>query len=385
MRVVYWGTYDTGKPRTRILLRGLRENGVEVTEIHADVWSGVEDKSGVTGSQRLRLLLRWLCAYPALVLRYLRAPRHDAVVVGYLGQVDVLVLWVFAQLRGVPVVWDAFLSLHDTVVEDRRLVSARQPVAWLLFALEWLACRAASRILLDTRAHADHFAAKFRVSPERFVVAFVGVEPETFPRCTEGGSRRAPDAPLMVLFYGQFIPLHGIETIVRAAQMTTQEKIDWVLIGHGQEEDRIRALIETGPPLRLRWIPWVDYGDLNGWIRRADVCLGIFGDSGKAGRVIPNKAFQILASGASLVTRDSPAIRELLSPDTQGVGLVPPADPAALAEAVRACQQAIEAGHKPIVPAGLRERMLPAAVSQGLCDTLFSWAARRSRSLQSSF
>lgn len=35
-RVVFWGTYDLSKPRTRILRAGLQELGVEVIEIHAN-------------------------------------------------------------------------------------------------------------------------------------------------------------------------------------------------------------------------------------------------------------------------------------------------------------------------------------------------------------
>lgn len=364
MRIVYWGTYDLGKPRNRILLRGLRENDVEVIEIHADVWSGIEDKSGLAGGRRrLGLLLRWLFRYPLLVARYLCAPRHDAVMVGYLGQIDVLVLWPFARLRGVPIVWDAFLSLYDTMVADRRMLSPRHPAARGLFALEWLACRVVHRIILDTQAHAEYFAAKFGIAPERFAVAFVGVEPEAFPPRPSSDPHRDPGAPLTVLFYGQFIPLHGIETILRAAQMTAGDAIDWVLVGRGQEEARIRAMIDSGPDARLRWVPWVPYAELKDWIHRADVCLGIFGDSDKAARVIPNKVFQILATGTPLITRDSPAIRELLSPDTDGVWLIPPADPAALAMAVRDQLRATEEGHRPTVSADLRARILPQAVT----------------------
>ena len=364
MRIVYWGTYDLGKPRNRILLRGLRENDVEVIEIHADVWSGIEDKSGLAGGRRrLGLLLRWLFRYPLLVARYLCAPRHDAVMVGYLGQIDVLVLWPFARLRGVPIVWDAFLSLYDTMVADRRMLSPRHPAARGLFALEWLACRVVDRIILDTQAHAEYFAAKFGIAPERLAVAFVGVEPEAFPPRPSSDPHRDPGAPLTVLFYGQFIPLHGIETILRAAQMTAGDAIDWVLVGRGQEEARIRAMIDSGPDARLRWVPWVPYAELKDWIHRADVCLGIFGDSDKAARVIPNKVFQILATGTPLITRDSPAIRELLSPDTDGVWLIPPADPAALAMAVRDQLRATEEGHRPTVSADLRARILPQAVT----------------------
>ena len=41
-RLVFWGTYDLGKPRVRILLRGLRENGVDIIECHEPVWAGIE-------------------------------------------------------------------------------------------------------------------------------------------------------------------------------------------------------------------------------------------------------------------------------------------------------------------------------------------------------
>lgn len=334
MRIVCWGTYDLGKPRNRILLRGLREAGADVQEIHADVWGGVEDKGDIAGTGRkLMRVLKWLAAYPGLLRRYMRTAPHDAVLVGYMGQLDVLVLWPFAKLRGVPVVWDVFLSLYNTVVEDRRIVGWRNPVAWLLFAWEWLACRAASQLTMDTRAHADYLARLYGLAPGRVGAVFVGVEPEAFPPCTP---KTTPDSgkEINVLFYGQFIPLHGIETIVRAAQAAVGETIRWTLIGRGQEAGRIRRLLAEAPA-NVEWIEWVDYEALRDHIARADVCLGIFGDTDKAARVIPNKVFQILSSGKPLITRDSPAIRELLSPDMAGVYLVPPADPEALLGAVR--------------------------------------------------
>ena len=67
LRVIAWGTYDLGKPRVRILLRGLRENGVEVLECHRDVWQGVEDKSQVAGWRRkARFIGKWLILQSSL-------------------------------------------------------------------------------------------------------------------------------------------------------------------------------------------------------------------------------------------------------------------------------------------------------------------------------
>jgi glycosyltransferase involved in cell wall biosynthesis len=367
MRAVFWGTFDLGKPRNRILLRGLRSlraTGAEVVVCHREVWGGVEDKSRLSGLRLLGFLLRWLLAYPGLIARYLRLPRHDAVLVGYLGQLDVLVLWPFARLRGVPVVWDAFLSLHDTVVEDRKLVPARHPLARLLFAWEWLACRAAARVILDTRAHAEHFARTFRLPPERVGAVFVGAEPEAFPP----KPIEARDGAVRVLFYGQLIPLHGVETILRAARAARDEGFEWTLIGQGQEEDLVRRMLAEEPLERLRWIPWVPYEDLARWIHDADICLGIFGgigDSGKAARVIPNKVFQAVSAGRPLVTRDSPAVRELLA-EGPGVYLVPPADPDSLLEALRRFRAERQTLAGTDLHAAARERILPRAIGREL-------------------
>lgn len=368
MHVVIWGTYDLGKPRNRILLRGLRENGVKVVECHAEVWSNIEDKSEIKGlTAWARLLLRWFLSYPGLIARYLREPGHDAVVIGYLGLIDVLVIWPFARLRGVPIVWDAFLSLYDTVIHDRKLIGVGQPVAWVLFALEWLACRAANLVILDTRAHGEYFAKTFRIAPHRLATIPVGVEPEHFPPRQLEDLAAPLDRPIKVLFYGQFIPLHGIDTILEAARLAKDEAIDWVIVGRGQEAERIRALLAAAPLPRLTWVSWVDYRELKEWIYRADICLGIFGDTDKAARVIPNKVYQVLSAGVPLITRDSPAIREILDPETPGLRLVPPADPEALLSAVRDLAGETRAErHREALYTNLRENISPRAIGLSL-------------------
>jgi glycosyltransferase involved in cell wall biosynthesis len=334
--VVFWGTYDTGNPRVRLLIDGARAAGLEVVECHGAVWEGVTDKSQLKGLvAKLRRLVRWLGLYPSLIWRYWFLPRHDAVIVAYLGQLDVLVLRPFAWLRGVPVLWDAFLSLYDTAVEDRRLVSQRSLAGRALFALEWCACRAATKLFLDTRAHATYFERTFGLAVGSVERVWVGAETQVF-QPSEREVPRKGDSPFTALFYGQFTPLHGLETIVRAAAMVEKSGVEvrWVLVGRGQEEKRIEALIRELDVQSIERVAWVEYPKLIDWINRADVCLGIFGTSGKASRVIPNKVFQILAAGRPLITADTPAIRELLDEGPM-VRLVPAGDPERLAAAVR--------------------------------------------------
>ena len=329
MRVVAWGTYDTGKPRVRILLRGLAENQINVVQCHKNVWGDIEDKSQIKGwANKLGKLLKWIASYPHLLWRYLKEPKHDVVLISYMGQLDILFIWLFAKWRKTPIVWDAFLSLYNTVVEDRKLISPHNPLAWGLYVWEWLACRAADIIILDTEEHGDYFVNKFNIKKDKVKCIFVGVETEMFPSQQQAQNLR--NSTPTILFYGQFIPLHGIETIIKAARLAKNDNIKWNIVGSGQEQDRIQTLIEEEPLHQLDWIPWIEYHDLIKKIHEADICLGIFGATEKAARVIPNKVFQLISAGVPIITMDSPAVREIFDETSIGVKLVEPANPLAL-------------------------------------------------------
>src|SRR5207237_2383446 len=105
--------------------------------------------------------------------------------------------------------------------------------------------------------------------------------------------------------------------------------ISFRIVGSGQLE----PLLDDRPP-NVEHVPWIDYELLPAAIHGAGCALGIFGMSGKTQRVIPNKVFQALACAAPVITADTPAARELLRAGESAL-LVPAADPAELAAAVR--------------------------------------------------
>ena len=89
--------------------------------------------------------------------------------------------------------------------------------------------------------------------------------------------------------------------------------------------------------------PWCPYEQLAGRIGRADILLGVFGESEKAGRVIPNKAYQALACGRPLVTRESLAYPQPLRKAGQsGITFISSGSPEVLAQAVHALLDDIE-------------------------------------------
>ncbi len=330
--LLVWGTYDISKPNVRMLLRGIREVGLAVVEVHADIWAGVRDKGTLTTGEQLRAAWRWVTAMPGLVRAYLRAPAHAAVLVPYPGVFDLLVLAPFARWRRDPIIWQVFISPWDTAVNDRRMLSPWNPVAIALYACEWLAARLAARLFIDTAAHARRIEGILGLEGGRVGHVPLGTDPERFPPRPGPPTVRSP---LRVFFYGQYIPLHGMESIVRAAARLEQRgvAVEWELAGTGQESARITALIAGLGVRSVRQVGWVDPAGIPARIRQADVGLGIFGTSAKALTVVPNKAYEIAATQTPLISGDTPALAEF-APAHPWVVRVPPGDADALANAV---------------------------------------------------
>jgi glycosyltransferase involved in cell wall biosynthesis len=84
---------------------------------------------------------------------------------------------------------------------------------------------------------------------------------------------------------------------------------------------------------RIEFVGLVSPPELRRLICDSDICLGIFGTSPKARRVIPNKVFDALACRRPVITADTPAVRECLS-DGETAKLCPAGDAVALADAI---------------------------------------------------
>ncbi len=314
MRVLYFGTYDRAYPRNAQVISALRDAGVDVVEQHRPVWERRHNwKVG------LRQMMRVAGAEHSL--RQARDADRDAeaLIVGYPGHFDLPAAKRVA--RGRPVIFNPLVSLYDTVVDDRGRFGRGSPAAEVVRFVDRRAFRRADVVVADTAAHADFFCRAFDLDAARVTVCLVGAEDRLFRPGWQ------PERPFHALFVGKLIPLHGLETILAAAELAPE--IPFRVVGSGQLED---LLAER--PANVAWTPWVEYDDLPAELQSAGCALGIFGTGDKASRVIPNKAFQAIACATPLVTADTPAARELLADDRDAL-LVPAGDPAALATAVR--------------------------------------------------
>jgi glycosyltransferase involved in cell wall biosynthesis len=342
VRALYFGTYDREYPRNAQVISALRLAGVDVREHHVGVWEGRRHswRAGAGVAAELAVAEARLLRRPA--------GDFDVVIVGYPGHLDLPAARRAAAGR--PVVFNPLVSLFDTFVGDRGRFHAGSAAARVLRGIDVRALRSATLVVADTEAHADYLAELGAIPRDRLAVCFVGAEDRVFTAGWAGGE------PFEALFVGKLIPLHGIETVLAAARLAPD--IRFRIVGSGQLEESLR----DRPPNVTR-VPWLPYRELPAALHRAGCALGIFGTSGKATRVIPNKVFQALACGTPVITADTPAAGELLA-DEKSALLVPPGDAHALAAAVTrlaeddACASRIASGGLDAYRAGASEQVL---------------------------
>ena len=313
------------------LLAGLEDKPVKIIDLTIPVWKAEQNKATLGVLTIFLRMLYLLFAYVILAFRYLFAPKHDMVLVPYMGQIDLLVIKPLAWFRRKPVMWDVYISLYDTLVFDRKSISKLNPISKLIYYLEWLDFKLADIAIADTEPHARYMKELFKLKKEPSVVHIGANSKEFYPLNKES---KIPVDKFSVLFYGNLSPMHGVETIVRAAALLADKtEIEFMIIGEGQSSKPVDDLIAEKRLKNITRKSYVQYADLNKVINDSDIGLGVFADNPKGNKVVPNKVYQMLAAGSRIITADTIGIQEVLG-NNQLVKVVPFEDGRALANAI---------------------------------------------------
>jgi glycosyltransferase involved in cell wall biosynthesis len=293
MKVCYFGNYKPDYSRNLVLIKGLRENGIKVIECN---------------NRSKGLLKFW-----RLFLKHLKIRnKYDVMIVGFPGQTAVLLAKILTRKK---IIFDAFVSLYDSNVFDRQIYSAESFRAKYYWFLDWFTCRLADKILLDTNEQIKYFISEFKIKQEKFSRLFVGADDNLMkPReiLSNNNLPAKPSGKILVFFYGNYIPLQGAKYIIESANILKEENFHFNLLGSGQDYQGAIELAREFGLKNITFLPRVSYEKLSLYINQADICLGIFGQTPKTQRVIPNKVFDYLACAKPFITAETPAIKELL-------------------------------------------------------------------------
>ncbi|MGB5793345.1 glycosyltransferase [Poseidonibacter sp.] len=234
---------------------------------------------------------------------------------------DIYILMPFSKnqffknfLKRDRIINDFFISNYDTYVYDRKKITNKNPRAWWKYFQDLINFKFSKYILSDTNEHFKYWESLFgKFTGEHFVFPVLADKEIYFPSTVKVKNKK-----IKILFYGSFIPLHGIDIILNAFSLMEKNGIEFEakIIGKGQMYSKMKDLFIK---LDLKQVVMngeiINEKELGEVIREHDVILGIFGDSIKAKSVVPNKVYQALASKKIIVTMESLAINEFFTKD----------------------------------------------------------------------
>jgi len=284
MKILITGNYDPTYNRTHILLKGLRKNSqVELVE------------------------------YPLLSLKKFDKKelkrKCDEVDFIYLPPFTHQSVKYIKKLSKTPIIFDPLISKYLTKVFDYQQISKYSPRAYKNYLKDKTPLHKCDVVIADTQEHKNYFSTQFKINPDKIFILPIGADTSHFQYVDK------KEKPIFqVGFYGGFIPLQGVTQIIEVAEILHNEKnIRFSLIGTGFELEKIKKLVLLKKLKNVDFLGWSTYEELPSKINDFDICLGIFGDTPKADIVIPNKIYHYAALKKCIITKETPAIKEVFT------------------------------------------------------------------------
>ncbi len=332
--ICFFGTYESSFPRTITLKEACRQLNIKVLECHAPFWELKREKVEYFSQKSIiKTIFQLILIYSRLAFRYMRLEDHDAVIVGYNGYFDMPLAKLLAKTRRKVLIYTPVFPLYETSVEDRGYINKDSKKSKAIHLIDEISCRLADLIIIETETYLNYYSKEFKIPKDKYFQIPLGAdEINYFPRGEN--SPRNDSNTFRVLFYGKFIPLQGIPYITKAAKLLEGDgDIKFEIIGSGQLSKNIKNLAQELNIKNVSFIEWINYRKIPDYIQRADICLGIFGNTPKARRGIPIKVYEALSMKKPVITGDSPAAREVFDHKVNSI-LCEMANPKALAESI---------------------------------------------------
>ena len=235
---------------------------------------------------------------------------YDVVFIGFMAQM--IVPFFHHKFKNRVVITDFFISMYDTLVDDRKKFSAK------------------SLVVADTMAHAKYFLEEFKANESKFVILYLKANEEIyFPH--EVLPPKELQGKFIVLYFGSILPVQGVDVVLECIrEMENDPRIHFLVIGP------INNKIPRPKTSNVTYIDWLPQEKLSDCIAYADLCLGghFSNTVGKAQRTIPGKVFIYKALRKKVILGDSSANRELFDAGEDSI-YVERGNPEALAEAIK--------------------------------------------------
>ncbi len=241
--------------------------------------------------------------------------KYDEVFVGFAPQLVIpLFCGKFRRYRkaGGNVTIDFFISVYDTLVNDRKKIKAGTLAAKFTAWLDRKTIMYADRVIVDTKADGRYFVEEFGMPESKMQVLYLEADKSVYYPGKK--KKQSADGTVKtVVYFASMLPLQGADIVLKAAGLMKDDiNIRFEIIGPVKNK-----VIQDN----ITYIDWLTQNELADAVANADLCLaGHFNaDIAKASRTIPGKAYIYRAMEKPMILGDNPANRELFDESMQGI------------------------------------------------------------------
>jgi glycosyltransferase involved in cell wall biosynthesis len=287
MKVCYFGNYDSEYIRNKVIITGLKANGVSVIEC-------------VDRSPGIRKFVNLFRKHWKIRNEY------DIMIVGFSGQLIVPFAWILCRKK---IVFDGFVPIYDALIYNHKSVKKHSLKSVFYWLLDFFAVHLSDLVLTDTNEHVNYYAKTFKAKKKKFNRLFIGANTDIFMPL----ERKRHNKDFIIEFHAIVYGEHGIDDILDAAKILKSKNFDikFLMIGASRMYDQAKERAKHENLDNMEFVGRKPLKDIARYIAESDVCLGLFGKTEKVQRVIPNKAYEIIACDRPLVSVCSRAMKEL--------------------------------------------------------------------------
>lgn len=311
LTVCFFGTYDRDYTSNKLILRGLHENNGKVVEVNAHTpVTRLDKKEEMNIFNLVGRVLKKYRLFSEIAKHWQEIKASDVIYVGYPGHFDVIFAYIVSKLTGVKMVFNPLLIFYTGFTEEQRILSKNSFLGKVIKAGETFIYNLCDLVFADTPFQYEYLKNDFHVKESKLRVLPIGADNTYYSYTPYFNNEKTVN----VVYYGLYSPIHGVEHIIEAARLLKDDKdVHFTMVGIGQTFEKNYKRAQKLGLQNITFHHNVPMSEHPAIIQKADIFLGFLQKHPSVDRIIPNKIYQGLALGRTIVTADAPVIRSLFT------------------------------------------------------------------------
>lgn len=315
-KILLYGDMELRNYRSQILIKYLQDSGYAVLRLDPRSKQS-QYKQHMKYLPKIKFLLAATFCWTELLIK---AAIVDII---YMPPLNTLFIksgvWV-SKFFNKKLIVEIHTLLYDTHVRDRKKIKDGSREAQEMIEKDILALTKSDCIIYATDRELNYWEKllNVKVNPQKiFKAPLFNASPLVSTR------NFMQDGGLKICWWGTFIPLHGLDDILKALKILQKQDLQFTCNLFGIDNDFFGKYIEKiqleqlGANIFLKKdLSFADDSLPNYLVDNCDLALGIFGNTDKAYHAIPNKLIEALSMRIPTLTMNSPALTEFFNPET---------------------------------------------------------------------